>query len=216
VAPDDAEPLLILGTHVYAEEIADLAAQSGLRVAGFVENQDRARCADGLLGLPVHWVDAIAPLAAGHLALCALGTTARRAYVEHVAGLGFAFATLVHPAATIAPSATLGAGSIAGPGVVVAAHAGVGAQVILNRGVLVGHHTTIGDGVTVSPGANIAGLVTIGAGSYVGMGAIVLDRRTVGPGAVVAAGSIVTRDVAAGTQVMGAPARVVRDGVQGR
>src|SRR4051794_32382632 len=85
-------PLLILGTHVFAEEVADLVEQAGVfELAGCVENQDRSRCAPGLLGLPVHWVGDVAPLAGDHLALCAIGTTARRAYIEEVAELGFRF-----------------------------------------------------------------------------------------------------------------------------
>jgi serine acetyltransferase len=37
----------------------------------------------------------------------------------------------------------------------------------------------------------------------------VLDHIVIGPDAVVAAGAVVTRDVLAGAQVMGVPARVV-------
>jgi sugar O-acyltransferase (sialic acid O-acetyltransferase NeuD family) len=210
-------PLLILGTHVFAEEVADLVTEAGTHeLSGFVENQDRDRCEEPLLGLPVHWIDDLAPLARDHEALCAIGTTKRRAYIEQVAALGFSFATPVHPSATISATSALGAGTVAGAGVIVAAHTTIGSHVILNRGVLVGHHTNIGSYVTVSPGANVAGLVTIGDGAYIGMGALVLDRRSVGAGAVVAAGSIVTRDVPPNTLVMGAPARVVRDGVEGR
>ena len=209
-------PLLILGSRIFAEEVADLVAQaSSHELAGFVENLDRERCAAGLLGLPVHWVDDAAPLARDHQVVCALGTTKRRGYVEQAAGMGFEFAVLRHPAATISPTSALGRGSIANAGVIVAAHTAIGEHVILNRGVLVGHHATVGNFVTVSPGANIAGKVTVGDGAYIGMGAIVLDRRTIGEGAVVAAGSVVTRDVPPNSRVMGVPARLVAEGVEG-
>ena len=212
-----AQPILVLGTHVFAEEVADLIAQvEGMELAGFVENQDRTRCLEPLLGLPVHWVDDIASLAGDHEVLCAIGTTARNAYVEYVADIGFRFAVLVHPAATVAPSATLGAGCIVSAGVIVGSHTMIADQVILNRGVLVGHHTTIGRYVTVSPGANVAGLVRIGDGAYIGMGATVLERRTLGASSLVAAGSLVTRDVPANVEVRGSPARIVREGVNGR
>jgi sugar O-acyltransferase (sialic acid O-acetyltransferase NeuD family) len=207
---------VILGSYAFAVEVADLAEQAGVEVAGFVENWDRARCAQPLLGRPVTWIDDAAPLAARHEAVCAVGTTARLGFVEQAAAAGFRFGRLRHPSAIVAASSELGAGSIAGPGVIVAAATSIGRHVILNRGVLVGHHTRIGDYVTISPGANVAGKVTIGDGAYIGMGAIVLDSKTIGPGAVVGAGAVVTRDVPANVQVHGVPARVVREGVEGR
>ena len=210
-------PLLVLGTHIFAEEVADLALASGEHeLAGFVENWDPARCDSPILGRRVHWVDDLAALAADHVGVCAIGTTRRRAFVEHAERLGLPFTTVRHPSAVIAPSAALAEGSIASAGVVVAVETRIGRHVILNRGVLVGHHTTIGDFVTISPGANVAGCVTIGDGAYIGMGAVILDRMTIGPGAVVGAGAVVTKDVPARTQVLGVPARVVREDVEGR
>jgi sugar O-acyltransferase (sialic acid O-acetyltransferase NeuD family) len=207
---------VILGSYVFAVEVADIAEQAGVEVAGFVENWDRDRCAGPLLGRPVTWIDDAAPLAERHEAVCAISTTARRGFVEQAAVAGFRFGQVRHPTAIVAPSSALGEGCIAGPGVIVAAATRVGRHVILNRGVLVGHHTEIGDYVTVSPGANVAGKVTIGDGAYIGMGAIVLDAKTIGPGAVVGAGAVVTRDVPANVQVQGVPARVVKQGVEGR
>jgi maltose O-acetyltransferase len=47
----------------------------------------------------------------------------------------------------------------------------------------------------------------IGSGVWIGGGAIVLPGVNVGDDAIIGAGSVVTRDVAAGTTVMGNPAR---------
>lgn len=208
-------PLLICGTRSFAEEIADVVSDTpGFAVVGFVENLDRDRCAEPLLGLPVHWIDAIEEFAPTHSAVCALATTKRRAFTEQVADRGVGFATVVHPTARISRLAELGEGTIVSVGAIVAAHSRLGRHVVLNRAALVGHHTTVGDHVSLMPGANVAGNCRVGDRVFVGMGAIVLDNLTIGPDAVVAAGAVVTKDVTAGAQVMGVPARVV-PGVHG-
>lgn len=209
--------LLVLGTHRLAPEVFDLASDlEDVRVEGFVENLDRSRAGGSIEGLPVHWIDDVGALAGTHLAVCALGTTARRRLVEEAAARGLRFTTLVHPDARVSSRATLGDGTIVSAGAVIATRTEVGRHVIVNRGALVGHDVVIGDYVTLGPGANVAGLCRIGDGAYVAMGAVVVDRVTVGAGALVAAGAVVTRDVPPHVEVRGVPARVVREGVDGR
>ncbi len=208
--------LAILGTSLFAPEVADIVEDCGeFEVSVFIENWDRAKTAETLLGRPIIWLEDAAPLAATHRALCSLGTTKRRQLIEAAAAIGFRFATVVHPTARVSRHSTVAPGSFVSAGVVVSANTQVGRHVVANRGVLVGHDTAIGDYVTLSPGANIAGAVWIGAGTYVGMGAIVLDRIRIGEGAVIAAGAVVTKDVPDRVEVMGVPARIVKKLTEG-
>jgi acetyltransferase EpsM len=208
-------PLLVLGTREFAVEIADVAEQTGFRVAGFVENWERERCAGPLEGLPVHWIDDVGDLAATHVAICALGTTRRGEFVAQAEERGLRFATVVHPSAQVSPKSSVGVGSIVGVGSVVGAHTQLGRHVIVNRGCLVGHHTVVGDFVSIMAGANVAGSCEIGERTYVGMGAVVFDHVSIGSESVVGGGALVTRDVPDNVMVVGVPARVVKEGVQG-
>jgi sugar O-acyltransferase (sialic acid O-acetyltransferase NeuD family) len=204
--------LAILGAGPFAEEVADLVSAAGEHEpVAFVEGIDREKCRRRLLGLPVVWIDDAAHLADSCQAVCAVGTPKRDTFIQQALAHGLQFATVVHPAACVFSTASLGVGTIVGAGAIVAAHARLARHVIVNRGVLIGHHAAIGDFATISPGANIAGGARIGDRCYVGMGAIVLDRIAIGSGAVVGAGAVVTRDVPERVQVVGIPARVVKE-----
>jgi acetyltransferase EpsM len=208
--------VLVLGTSLFAQEIADVAADcDGVTVEGFVENLDRSKCEETLGGLPVRWIDDV-PSAEDVRVVCGLGTTQRVAFTRQAEEAGLRFATIVHPTAHVSPTATVGEGSIVGAGVVVGSHTTLGRHVILNRGVLIGHHTEIRDHVSVQAGANVAGSCIVGRRTFVGMGALVLDHVDVGELSVVGAGAVVTRDVPDRVQVMGIPARVVKEGVDGK
>lgn len=208
--------LLILGSRVFAEEVADLADDiPDVQLVGFVENLERERCATPLLGLPVYWIDDIKPLIEDHRAVCALGTTHRSQLIIQAAALGVQFTTLIHPTARVSRKTALGDGCIISVGTIIAAHSQLNGHVIVNRGAMIGHHTSIGEFVTVGPGANIAGQCMIGKGVYIGMSAVVLDGITIGPHAIVGAGAVVTKDVPANVQVVGVPARIVKENVDG-
>ena len=210
-------PLLILGTRTLAIEVADFVSEiPGFQLMGFVENEDRQRCRDKLENLPILWVEELASLAATHWAACALATTRRSRFTSQAAALGIRFATLVHPTARISRTSTLGEGTIISPGVIIASHTRLGRHVFVNRGALIGHHTEIGEHVTIHPGANIAGKCRIGPATYVGMGALVLDGLTVGTQTVIGAGAVVTRDVPDCVQVVGLPAKIVKEDIRGK
>jgi sugar O-acyltransferase (sialic acid O-acetyltransferase NeuD family) len=213
----DARPLLLLGTRLLAAELADLVSEiPDFRLMGFVENLERKRCAEKLEGLPVHWVDDIVDLAETHWAACALATTHRSRFTGQAASLGFRFATLVHPWARISPSSQVGEGTIISPGVVIASQTVVGRHVFVNRGALIGHHTEIGDYATIQPGANIAGACRIGQATYIGMGALVLDHIKIGSHSIIGAGAVVNKDVPDNVQVVGVPAKIVKENISGK
>jgi acetyltransferase EpsM len=210
-------PLLILGTRTFAVEMADLVSEiPEYQLVGFVENMERQKCKEKLEGFPILWVDDLADLSDTHWAVCGLATTFRTSYVEQVARFNIRFATLISPSAKISSRSQIGEGSIISPGVVIASHTTLGRHVLVNRGVLIGHHTEIGDFATIQPGANIAGVCKISEAAYIGMGALVLDHVNIGAHSVVGAGAVVNKDVTDHVQVVGVPARIVKQNVSGK
>ncbi len=195
--------LYLAGTGSFAVEVAGWARDAGLELAGLVELLDARRVATTVHGYAVLAPEHTPPGAA--VAIAAGGD--RGAHWAVLAEHGWRATTIVHPAATVASSASIGGGTIVGPGAIVGAETEVAEHVLLSRGVLVGHHTQIGPFVSLLPGANVASHVQLGTGTTVGMGGIVVDHTSIGAGATVAAGAVVLRPVDSGVRVQGVPAR---------
>jgi len=118
-------------------------------------------------------------------------------------------ATIIDPSATVASSASFGAGTYVNAGAVIGGAARIGEFVFINRGASIGHHVEIGDFASVGPGAIICGGTRIGRGTVVAAGAIVLEQLTIGRNAIVAAGAVVRRAVGDHCLVAGNPARTI-------
>lgn len=126
-----------------------------------------------------------------------------------VTGNALAFATIVHPSATVSPSASLGPGTVVMPGAIINAGARIGSNCIVNTAAVIEHDCIIGDHVHISPRVTLAGGVRIGDLGHIGLGAIVLPAAVIGERAIVGAGSVVLKSVAPATTVVGIPARVL-------
>lgn len=206
-----ARPILLLGATDYAAVFIDaFEAVPGVRLAGCIQNLNPTAEDREILGRPVHWSGSIARFRGTHDLICVLGTTKRRAWIDEVTGLGFGFATLVHPSSPVSGRSAMGAGVSVDAGSVIAGFSRIGDHVRIGRRVAIGHHADIGGYSTIHPGAVICGHCRIGEQVTVGAGAVIIDRIEIGDGAFIAAGAVITKSVPPRALVAGNPGRIVR------
>lgn len=205
------ERILIFGAGGHGKVVADLIRALGHEVAGFVDQDGLGRQAEPGGGVVIALQDEILGEGTVACATVAIGNNrVRLELLERLRGLGYALPALIHPSATMSPSASIGAGTHVLAGVVVNAAAQIGSGVILNTSAVIEHDCVLHDGVHVSPGAVLAGEVEVGPGAWIGAGAVVINRVKVGAGATVGAGAVVIRDVPQNTTVVGNPARAIK------
>ena len=139
----------------------------------------------------------------------------RKAAFERMTEAGYRGARVVHPSATISPDAEVGEGAVIAHGAFIGSLAKVGKNFYAAKGASIGHDVVIGDHTRVGVGAFIGGHTVIGENAFIGSGAMLKDRIRIGDFSVVAIGSAVFSDVEPNTTVMGNPARITNEGVQG-
>ncbi|MBD3670070.1 MAG: acetyltransferase [Gammaproteobacteria bacterium] len=109
--------------------------------------------------------------------------------------MGYRFATVVHPAATVSEHAILDEGVQVMAGVVIQAGVRLGENTIINSGALVDHDCDIGRHCHLAPRSCLSGAVHVAEQTHIGVGATVIQGVRIGSQAVIGAGAIVVRDV---------------------
>jgi sugar O-acyltransferase (sialic acid O-acetyltransferase NeuD family) len=209
-------PLLIVGAGGFGRETAAAvhtinAVQPQWDLLGFVDD-DPALVGREFEGARVLGsVDAgIAARPSAHVVVCTgrpENYFSRFAIVRRLALAPERYATIVHPAASIAATAVIGRGSVVLAGTVATAQCRIGNHVAVMPVVAITHDDQIGDYATLACGVRLGGGVRVELGAYLGAGALVREALTVGAWSLVAMGAVVTRAVPRAERWSGVPAR---------
>jgi sugar O-acyltransferase (sialic acid O-acetyltransferase NeuD family) len=107
---------------------------------------------------------------------------------------GAKFFTYIHPSAYIAPSCTIGKGSIVCPFCIINENARVGDHVVLNIYCSIGHDSVLGDNSVMSPYCTLNGYVKTGKNLFMGTRSTILMRVNVGNNCSISVHSFVKSD----------------------
>lgn len=214
----DSARYVLWGSAGHAKVLASLIASSGGKVVALFDNNPDA--VSVLQGVPLYvgkegflrWCE-VNPDRNHLYGLAAIGGARgmdRLAVHEYFRSQKVRLDPLVHPLASVCPTAMFGSGTQVLAGAVVAADAVLGEACIINHHATVDHECVLGDGVHLAPGATLCGCVTLGDNVMIGAGAVVLPRVVIGENTVVGAGAVVIHNLPAGVVVVGNPAQVIR------
>ena len=201
--------MAILGAGGHARVVLDVCRAAAIPVSGFVDPATpKGASIDAVLVLGGDELLADPEFVARHACIPGVGDqSVRRRLCEIVLARGGLLGVARHPAATVAPSVTLGPGTAVMAGAIINPGARVGSFVIVNTAAVIEHDCVLSDGVQIGPAATLCGAVQCGEDAFIGAGAVLLPGRRIGARAIVGAAAVVTRDVPDGAKVVGNPAR---------
>ncbi len=118
--------------------------------------------------------------------------------------------TFVHPSAYVAPSATIGSGSIIMPLCAISAGAQIGMNCLLMASTTVGHNSILADHCHLAAQSCISSSVTLRVGVHIGLNATVGDNLEIGQYSTLGMGSVLLKNIPPQQIWVGNPARYHR------
>ncbi|MDQ3578083.1 MAG: acetyltransferase [Actinomycetota bacterium] len=212
-----ARPLLLVGAGGLAREVlaAVRAADSAPQwtVEGFLDDNaaTHGRTIDGLPVLGP--IDMAVDRTDAAIVLCTASTrtqSSRKLIADRLGLSSDRYATVVHPAASVARGTTIGAGTVLLAFATVTAPQAIGVHVIVMPHTTFTHDDHVGDYTTFASRVSLSGDVTVGETAYLGSGALVREGLTIGAGALIGMGAVVLEDVPPSEVWVGSPARRLR------
>ena len=198
--------LYLLGGGGHARVVHDALRTAGIQVEAIVDPNEAEPT--------FHGVPIVHELPGEGRFIVAVGQvratpTRERIWNEALAAGLSAAVPFVEKTALVSSDGEIGDGTVVLAGAYIGVGTTIGSNCIVNHGAIIEHDCAIADHAHVSPGAVIGGGVRIGRRSHVGIGAVIRQGITIGDDVTVGAGAVVVDDVAAGSTVVGVPARAM-------
>ena len=164
--------LLILGAGGFGQMIRETAALLGYEIVAFLD--DAAKGAD-VIGKCCDYKEKLEEYPT---AVAAFGNNNTRLFwTEQLLSAGYQVPAIVHPSATVSPSAVLKEGCFVMQRAVVNTHTVIGQAALINSGSVVDHDSVIGAGAHVGLGSIVKANCTIPSRKKVEAGEVIFSTR---------------------------------------
>ena len=159
----------------------------------------------------------VEPAASRHISLAIANSAVREKLAARCLADEVQFFDVKAANVVVLDNVQTGSGVVLCPFVTLTSNIRIGRHFQANLYSYVEHDCVIGDFVTFAPGVHCNGNVVIEDHAYIGSGAVIKQGKpgqplVVGKGAIVGMGAVVTRNVLAGTTVVGNPAKLFLKG----
>ena len=157
------------------------------------------------------------PAVSRHISLAIANSAVREKLAMRCMADGVQFFDVKAANVVVLDNVQTGLGAVLCPFVTLTSNIRIGQQFHANIYCYVAHDCLIGDFVTFAPSVHCNGNVVIEDYAYIGSGAVTKQGKpgqplVIGKGAIVGMGAVVTRNVLAGTTVVGNPAKLFLKG----
>lgn len=202
--------VLIIGAGGHAQVVADILMCAKIVPIGYLDDNPQS-LGKRYLDIPVLGSLSQVPEVKHDYVIVAIGNNQRRKQIfDHLVSVNESFLTAIHPSAIIAPSATIGIGTMICAGAIINPCSIIGNNVIINTGSTIDHHNTINHHAHIAPGVNIGGTVSIEEGAFIGIGASIIPQQSIGAWSTVGAGATIITSVEPNTTYVGTPGRKIQ------
>jgi acetyltransferase EpsM len=203
--------VVVIGHGGHSKVVSDIIrATKDLQIIGYLDNKyEKIQVMDNIICGPVGAAKQLKEENDNVKFVMAIGDNKVRKLVVEKLGISTNdYLTIVHPNASISPSAKIGYGTVVMPQAVINADVIVGNHCIINSCSVVEHDSLLNDFVHLCPNSTIAGTVEIHEGSCVGSGATIIPNRRIGEWTMIGAGATVINHLPANCLAVGTPAKV--------
>ncbi len=205
------KPVIMIGNGGHANVLTEILLGQGVGVIGFTAPEGQKNQFD----LPYlgddsqifnHSIDKIELV----LGLGSVNQSdVRKNVFRHFKNEGYAFKSVIHSTAIIAPSVKLGEGVQVMAGTILQTNTEIADNTIINTGTIIDHDSRIAAHVHIAPGCALSGNIIIGESSHIGTGTTIIQGIEIGQCCLIGAGAVVLKSISDGMTAYGVPAKEV-------